>query len=325
MEEFDIIAKHFAPLAIGEPGALGLTDDAALLNVRANNQLVITSDCLIAGVHFFPSDPPQTIARKALGVNLSDLAAMGAKPRAYTFAVAWPKTIDDHWISQFAGGLKSAQTEWGVTLIGGDTVATKGPLTLTISAFGEVNHGKALKRSGAEPGDDLYVSGTIGDAALGLTILSAATETNEGDQYLIDRYRCPQPRLTLGPKLLGIATSAMDISDGLVADMMHLAETSNVSAVIDTSLVPLSGPGQHIVDQKQEAMNTVLCGGDDYELLFTAPPSCREEIQAVSRQLKLNLTLIGTIENHDGVSHVRIVDQDGNQFELSGNSGYRHF
>ena len=323
MGEFDIIARHFAPLSLGEAGAFGLKDDAAVLSIGTDQQMVVTSDCLVAGVHFLSTDPPETIARKALGVNLSDLAAMGTRPRAYTLAAAWPTPVDESWIATFAAGLGSAQTDWQVTLIGGDTVATDGPLTLTVTAFGEVEQGHALTRGGANPGDDLYVSGTLGDAALGLLALRGqpGALTDDDTAYLIDRYRCPQPRITLGPHLQGIATSAIDISDGLIADLGHITGQSQVSATIEITKLPLSPAARAILDGAPDHLTTILTGGDDYELLFTAPPTLRDDISALPTQPGR----IGVIDNHRNTTPITVLGPDGMPIPLPQRPGYSHF
>jgi len=323
MGEFDIIARHFAPLSQGEAGAFGLTDDAAVMSIDAGQQMVVTSDCLVAGVHFLANDPPETIARKVLGVNLSDLAAMGARSRAYTLATAWPTPVDESWIAGFAAGLKAAQADWQVTLIGGDTVGTDGPLILTVTAFGEVEEGAALTRAGAKPGDDLYVSGTLGDAALGLLSLSGELGALTGDHaaYLIDRYRCPQPRVTLGPQLQGLASSAIDISDGLIADLGHITGVSGVSATIETPNLPLSAAARRVVEENPDHLATVLTGGDDYELLFTAPPALRDDISALPAQT----TRIGTINDKRDTTPITLLDADGSAHAMPRRRGYQHF
>jgi len=321
MREFDIIARYFSPLSQGEAGALGLKDDAALLNIAAGRQMVVTSDCLVAGVHFLEADPPETIARKVLGVNLSDLAAMGARSRAYTLAAAWPKNIEESWIAAFAAGLESAQTDWQVTLIGGDTVANDGPLTLTVTAFGEVEEGAALTRAGAKPGDDLYVSGTLGDAALGLLAIrkELASLPEDYTAYLIDRYRCPQPRLLLGQQLAGVASSAIDISDGLIADLGHITDESDASAIIKTAAIPLSAAARAILNGNPDQLTTLLTGGDDYELLFTAPPTQRDNISTLPAQP----TRIGFIEKNK--TPITLLGADGLSIALPRHPGYRHF
>jgi len=327
MGEFDIIAKYFAPLSRGERGAFNLTDDAAVLDVPIGNQMVITSDCLIAGVHFLMTDPPPTIARKALGVNLSDLAAMGARPRTYTLAAAWPSSLDESWIAGFAQGLDFAQRAWGVTLVGGDTVKTDGPLTLTITAFGEVYDGQAIMRSGARPDDIVFVSGTVGDAALGLLVntgkLSAMSSADS--RYLIDRYRCPQPRIDLGPRLCGLASSAIDLSDGLLADLQHAMDQSNVRADVRVSQLPLSDAAARTLQKHPEILQNIVCGGDDYEILFTVSPSRQNEISDLSKHLSLPLTSIGSVGNSVDHPTVTLVDENGQEVVLAGPPGYRHF
>ena len=219
--EFDLIARYFAPLAAGEAGAFGLTDDAAVLTPSPGWATVTTADAMVAGVHFLPEDPPDLIARKLLRVNLSDLAAMGARPRAYLLTTAFPAAIDDAWLAAFTEGLAADQAEFGIHLLGGDTVSTPGPLTLSLMALGEARDGAVLRRSGAKPGDTVYVTGTIGDAALGLDSLRGHLSGLGPRQaeYLAGRYRLPQPRMACGPRLLGLAHAALDVSDGLVGDL----------------------------------------------------------------------------------------------------------
>jgi len=328
MGEFDVINEYFAPLSHGASGAYDLKNDAAVLDVAVGNQMVITSDCLIADVHFLKDDPPQTVARKALAVNLSDLAAMGARPRAYTLAIAWPTPIDTHWIKTFASGLKMAQDEWGVTLIGGDTVATAGPLTLTVTAFGEIEAGRALTRSGANPGDDLYVTGTIGDAALGLLVARDDCFTSLDQchrEFLIERYRCPTPRISLGPELLGLATSAIDISDGLIADAKHIADQSAGLAIIAASRVPLSPPVNTLITDTPNILKTVMGGGDDYEILFTAPPSKGPMIDTLADKLSLSITCIGRINGMINAPGVQVIGPDGDPLASDSQFGFLHF
>jgi len=328
MGEFDIIAQHFAPLSTGETGAFNLKDDAAVLDVPAGQQIVITSDCLIAGVHFFDDDQADLIAKKALAVNLSDLAAMGARPRAYTLACAWPKTIENAWLEAFSGGLSAAQNTWNVALIGGDTVATDGPLTLTITAFGMVGEGDVLRRSGAEIGDDIYVTGTIGDAALGLRLRQGNLDVSvpSPDQgHLVGRYLSPEPRLDIGESLVGIATSAMDISDGLIADLSHICESSGVSADLFADTIPISSAAAHILRSNPKLFEVLITGGDDYELLFTAPQSRRQAINALSHAHSTQITRIGAMGETGTSATVRVLDGKSEELEMSAGSGYRHF
>jgi len=223
--EFDLIARYFAPLAAGAPGALGLLDDAALVDVSPGHRLVVTVDAVVAGVHFLADDPPDLIARKALRVNLSDLAAMGARPLGYFLAAAFADQ-DEPWLAAFAAGLAEDQASFGVALMGGDTVATPGPLTLAITAIGEVRSGRELRRSAAKAGDLIFVTGTLGDGALGLAALRGALPALSGAQrdFLARRYHLPEPRIDFGRALTeeGLALCGMDISDGLGADLGHI-------------------------------------------------------------------------------------------------------
>jgi thiamine-monophosphate kinase len=315
--EFEFIARRLRPLATAE-GALGLTDDAALLDPRPGHQLVLAKDAMVAGVHFLPDDPPAEIARKLLRVNLSDLAAMGAAPLGYLLALARPSAIADAWLGEFCSGLAADNAEFEIALLGGDTVATPGPLTLSLTALGEVPKGAALLRGGARPGDDLWVSGTLGDAALGLQTLQGKLEvTGEARARLIERYRLPRPRLALGQALRNIATAAIDISDGLLADLGHILEVSGVGAGLDADALPLSPAAQDLPGARDAA----LSGGDDYELLFTAPPERRADLEALARRLDLPLTRIGEVR---AGSDLEVVDARGQRLEPR-SKGWQHF
>ena len=315
MDEFDLIARHFAPLARGEAGALGLTDDAALVEVAAGRRLVVTKDMVVAGVHFLADDPADLVARKLLRVNLSDLAAMGAAPRAYLLAIALPRDTDDGWIASFAAGLGADQAAFGVHLIGGDTVATDGPMTASITALGEVDADHVLRRAGARPGDTVYVSGTLGDAALGLRVLRGELTTRDGDarDTLIDRYRLPRPRVDLGRRLIGLASAAIDISDGLVADLGHVCAASGVGAEVEAARVPLSSAVRAVLATDPTLITGVLTGGDDYELLFTA-----RSIDALPADPPI--AAIGRITDGSGV---RVLDDEGVPMTFP-SAGYRH-
>jgi thiamine-monophosphate kinase len=326
--EFDVIARLFAPLARGEPGAYGLTDDAAVLAMPAGRALVVTTDTVVAGVHFLADDPPEDVAWKALAVNLSDLAAMGAAARAYTLAAAFAGDLGWNWMRRFARGLARAQAAHRVALIGGDTVATPGPSTFTITALGAVAGGRALRRSGARPGDAVYVSGTIGDGALGLLARQGKLERLPARhrRALIRRYRRPLPRLALGARLIDAASAAIDVSDGLVADLGHVCETSGVGAVVEVARVPLSPAAAAAVRADNALAATALAGGDDYELAFTAPPSRAAGIARIARALRLPLTMIGRIEAVTGAADgpVRLLGPDGRTIRAPGIGGYRH-
>lgn len=323
--EFELIARYFAPLARENAGAEGLTDDAAFLEVDPATELVITADALVAGVHFLADDAPALIARKALRVNLSDLAAKGARPRGYILTIALPHDTDEAWLAAFCSGLAADQAEFGVDLMGGDTTATPGPLTLSITAFGTVARGRALKRRMAKPGDVILVSGSIGDAALGLLALRGELPdlAEEAREALIERYHLPRPRTALGPRLAdaGLAHAAVDVSDGLVADLGHVCEASGLGAEIEATRVPLSTAVATAVERAPGRMAKVLTGGDDYEILFTAPSGALDALAALGRELSLPLTAIGRMVPGQGV---RVVGADGRELSLE-MQGFRHF
>lgn len=318
--EFDVIARHFAPLAAGDPGALGLTDDGAVLDVPAGYQLVVTTDALVAGVHFLESLSPEDIAHKVVGVNLSDLAAMGAKPRAVFLAAQLPHRTSEKWIAAFAQGLGEALADSGAVLMGGDTVSTPGPMAFTLTALGFAKSGKILTRSGAQAGDDVYVTGTIGDGALGLLSLTGGLAQ---DAFLARRYARPEPRFAFAHALAnaGLAHACVDISDGLVADLGHICETSRVSAKIAADHVPLSDAARVCVAADPSLIALVLSGGDDYELAFTAAPSQASAIATLAAQFELRVTRMGSIQH--GVGAVRVLDGQGGVMQLE-QGGYVH-
>jgi len=294
--EFDLIAELFAPLA-SDPAALGLTDDGAVLSAGGDD-LVVVKDALVEGVHFLADDPPATVAQKALRVNLSDLAAMGARATHYLLALVRPARLDDAWLDAMVEGLKADQAAYGVSLLGGDTVATPGPLVLSVTALGRVPPGAALTRAGAAPGDDVWVSGTLGDAALGLGVLRGGwAPPEDAAAALVNRYRLPQPRLALGEALRGVATACQDVSDGLVQDLGHIAARSGVAVTLDADAVPLSDAAR----DAPQALVAALTGGDDYELVFTAPPERRLQVQGLARTLALPLSRIGRTATGGGV------------------------
>ncbi len=319
--EFERIRQFFAPLA--GPGGLGLRDDAALVDCGAGKCLVLTADAIVAGVHFLPEDPPEMVARKLLRVNLSDLAAMGARPMHYVLTTALPPELDAGWVAQFARGLREDQKRFGVELLGGDSVSTTGPAVLSLTAVGTVAAGSEIRRSGARPGDLVWVSGTIGDAFLGLRLLRGDfPDLAPGHRDdLVRRFRVPDPRTELGPLLCGIAHAMIDVSDGLVADLGHVCETSDVAARVELDLLPLSAAGRAIVVFNSGIRPQLATGGDDYELLFAAPAECATQISALSSRLGLPITMIGEIEPGTGV---RLVDAAGRTIPLN-TTGYRHF
>ena len=321
--EFELIARHFAPLAAGQAGALGLVDDAAVLAPSPGQVHVLTADTIIGGVHCRLDDPPDLVARKLLRVNLSDLAAMAARPVAYLLALSLAADCDDAWVGGFAAGLALDQEEFGIGLIGGDTTATPGPMSATITAIGEVPSGSELRRSGARPGDAVFVSGSLGDAALGLMALDGglAELDQAAADLLIDRYRLPRPRVSLGLSLRGVANACADVSDGLVADLGHICAASGVAARIDRARLPLGPAARRAVAGLAEAASAALSGGDDYELLFTAPAHAAAEVLAAAARSDVPVTEIGSIVDGDGV---KVIAEDGRELALT-HTGYRHF
>ena len=316
MTEFELIRRFFTPRTTHTVLAGG--DDAALIAVTPGFELAVSTDMLIAGRHFFENAEPYGIGHKSLAVNLSDLAAMGARPGWATLSLALPQA-DADWLERFSLGFLELARAHDVDLIGGDT--TRGPLAICVQIMGEVAAGKALRRSGARAGDDLWVSGTLGDAAIGLAHLHGDFELRAHDRdHALKRLDLPQPRVALGQALLGVATGAIDISDGLIADVGHVAEASGVRAVIEWESVPLSsaaGPNrQHPVVQQ-----CALAGGDDYELAFTAPSSARKVLGQLGAKLGVALTRIGHVEAGDGVT---VLDKGGKPLVLP-EAGFDHF
>ncbi|WP_348771344.1 thiamine-phosphate kinase [Azospirillum sp. SYSU D00513] len=323
--EFGRIARFFKPLAAGFPGARGLADDAAVFGVPPGHELVVTTDAMVAGVHFLPGDPPADIAAKLLRVNLSDLAAMGARPYAYSLVTSLPRDIGDDWLAAFAGSLAADQREFGIHLSGGDSVSTSGPMTLSVTAFGLVPAGRALPRRSERPDDPVFVTGTIGDAALGLKVVLEGLEVADeaARAHLVRRLRRPDPRSSVGPRLPGLAVSCLDVSDGLVADLAHLCEESGRAAVIRAGSVPLSPAARALVDRDPALLATALTGGDDYELLFTAPEEARDALRALSEETDVPITEIGRMAEGPA-GQVTVLDGEGNVLPLSAR-GWVHF
>jgi thiamine-monophosphate kinase len=295
-----MIARYFAPIAT-HPGALGLSDDAACLTPPEGHDLVVTADALVAGVHFFADDPPDKIARKALRANLSDLAAKGATPAGFLLSLALAKDCGDPWLRSFARGLKADAKEFACPLLGGDSVWTPGRVTIAITAFGTLPKGSMVKRRGARAGDVVLVTGAIGDAALGLKLrtdkktarrwkLSARQE-----KHLRDRYLVPQPRNALAEALREHATAAMDVSDGLAGDLAKLCRVSGVSAQIEAARVPLSSAAQAALAADATALELILTGGDDYEVVCTVPPGRVASFQAAAKAIGVSLSEIGVV------------------------------
>ncbi len=309
--EFSLIARHFRPLA--GPGALDLTDDAAVLAVPAGRELVIAADAMVAGVHFLPDDPPDLVGRKLLRTNLSDLAAMGAAPLGYLMTVSVPRATPDAWFAGFAAGLAQDQREFGITLLGGDTTSTPGPVSLSLTVLGTVAAGEAVRRVGARPGDALWVTGTIGDGALGL--LAARGELADPTGYLADRYRLPRPRL--GVARHGIVAAAMDVSDGLVQDVGHLCRAGGCGAEIFAADLPLSPAARATLP---DTLTRILTGGDDYELAMAVPPDREAALRDAAGAVPV--TRIGRFVA--GPPRVVVRDADGAEQKLAV-GGWSHF
>ena len=318
-----MIAELFAPLAAKVPGAFGLTDDAATVNLGPGEELVLTVDALVEGVHFLRDDPADQIAKKALRVNLSDLAAKGASPRGYLLALSLPDWVDDAWLAAFTSGLREDQKTYGTDLLGGDTTSTPGPLTLSITALGAIKKGRITRRSGAMPGDSVYVSGTIGDAGGGLALLKDEGETIAPDarDFLIARYRVPQPRLALGRSLVNLASASLDVSDGLIADLGHIAQTSHMRIVIEGARIPLSPSLVSLWGRDQNAISRAATSGDDYELAFTAAKPARAKIAKAAKLAGVTVTEIGWVEEGNGVF---LLDEKGVSVSIA-RAGFTHF
>ncbi|MCW5723517.1 MAG: thiamine-phosphate kinase [Maricaulaceae bacterium] len=323
-DEFGYIRRRLAPLAAGFEGAFNLTDDAAVLAPPPGRQLVVTADALVSGTHFLPDDPPGDVAHKALHVNLSDLAAMGAEPFAAMTSIVWPKAGGAALREAFADGLAASLGEAGVPLIGGDTTATDGPWTLAFTLFGTVPEGRAVRRAGACPGDLLCVTGGIGDAGLGLAALRGAVFPDDDRDYLIGRYRRPQARTALAPALRDFAHACIDISDGLLADAEKLAAASGVRTVVDVAEIPLSPAAERWLAAQADEMQARLrlaAMGDDYELLIALPEAAYPALSAAARAATIPLTVIGRVDVGEG-----LMARDGHGESLPiERSGFTHF
>ena len=320
LSEFEIIRRYFTHRA---PGAvLGVGDDAAILRARRGMDLAVSADMLVSGRHFFPDAHPVRLGHKALAVNLSDMAAMGATPRWALLSVALPK-LDGRWLGGFMRGFMRLARRHGVDLVGGDT--TRGPLNLSVQIIGEVPAGKALRRDGAGTGDDVWVSGTIGDAGFALAVAQRRSVIARSDRArLLERLDVPTPRVALGIALRGIARSAIDVSDGLVQDLGHICERSGVAASLDFDRLPVSVIlGRHL--DRPAARAALLAGGDDYELVFTAPRARRDAIARLAKRLRLRLSRVGVITRRAGKGPlVTVVDVAGRQLPVA-RTGYQHF
>jgi thiamine-monophosphate kinase len=325
-----IIAKYFRPLAT-HPGAFGLIDDCAALSLPTGRDLVLTTDAIVGGVHFFTDDPADKIAQKALRVNLSDLAAKGAKPLGFLLSLALTSPIDHKWLAAFARGLRKDADAFGCPLLGGDTDRTPGPVTVSISVFGTLPHGTMVLRSGARAGQRVCVTGTIGDAALGLLLRRDAGAAERwklrpaDKKHLLGRYLVPQPRNAAADAVRLEAAAAMDVSDGLAGDLAKLCRASGVCAEIDVERIPLSQAGRRATACDPALIETALTGGDDYEILCTVEPAKLAALRAAAKKAKVAVTEIGEIVRPGvGVPGVRFLDSTGKPL-LFKSPAFSHF
>lgn len=297
-----LIARFFKPLATA-PGALALTDDAAFVTPPPGCDLVLTTDMIVGGVHFLPDDPAEMIARKAMRVNLSDLAAKGATPLGFLVSLALPRDIDETWLAGFAGGLKGDADAYRCPLYGGDTTRTPGPVTVSVTMAGTLPSGTMVKRAGAKAGDKIYVSGTIGDAALGLVVQQDGDRklSDAARKHLIDRYRLPQPRNALAEAVRTHASAAMDVSDGLAGDLAKLCRVSGVAARIDAGRVPLSDAARGLIASDAALLEAAITGGDDYEIVCTIPADRVSSFENAAAAAGVMVTAIGEIASGQGL------------------------
>ncbi|MGJ5208444.1 thiamine-phosphate kinase [Bradyrhizobium sp. HKCCYLR20261] len=323
--EDSLIARYFKPLAT-DPGAFGLVDDAAAIPAGADD-LVVNTDAIVEGVHYLPDDPPDTIARKALRVNLSDLAAKGATPAGFLLTLAL-RQKDEIWLAAFARGLGEDAAAFGCPLLGGDTVSTPGPVMISVTAWGRLPKSRMVHRFGARPGDRVVVTGAIGDATLGLRILTGKIDTTAlahdpaARDMLIGRYRVPQPRSTLATALRDYATASMDVSDGFAGDLTKLCAASHVSADIQLSQVPISSAASKLVAAGAVQLKTLISGGDDYEILCTVPAAQCDAYRAAANSAGIAVADIGAIV--EGPQAPRFLDAQGRPVSLQRLS-YSHF
>ncbi|MFT0859029.1 thiamine-phosphate kinase [Ancylobacter sp. G4_0304] len=328
--EDNVIARLFAPIAT-HPGALGLTDDAACLTVPPGHELVLTKDALVAGVHFFPDDPPDSVARKAMRVNLSDLAAKGASPLGVLLAIAIPDGMDAAALAAFARGLGEDCKSYGAPLLGGDTVRTPGPLTISITALGSVPAGQMVRRASAGAGQAIVVSGTIGDGALGLALRlepgrpGFAALSEEARRHLNDRYLHPRPRLALAGALRAHASAAMDVSDGLVGDLAKMLKASGVAGEIDLARLPFSAAARAAIAAEPALLETAITGGDDYEILAVMPQDRLDAFHTLATVAGIGVAVIGrTLDSGLAGERLTVRDAQGQPVTLSRTS-FSHF
>ncbi|MBA5776868.1 thiamine-phosphate kinase [Stappia sp. F7233] len=325
--EFELIARYLAPLAT-DPGSLALTDDAAVLPSWPGHDLVLTKDMLAADVHFFAEDPAAAIAAKALRVNLSDLAAKGATPKGYLLGLGLPADWTEGWMNEFALGLKADQETYACALYGGDTIRSPGKLLVSITAIGIVPEGRAVRRSGAMPGDQLFLTGTVGDASLGLKLRqnpAMAAELGLADadvSHLQNRYLLPRPRVKAAEAVRTYANAAIDLSDGLVADLSHLCEASGVDAMVNIETLPISKAVWNALVKDPSVLSGCITGGDDYEILAAVPAEQAPSYQAALKKAGVPVTRIGALAEGEGKA--RFLSK-GEELDLSAAGGFAHF
>ena len=321
-DEFLRISTLFAPLSKGFGGAFMLQDDAAVICPIDGNELVITTDTIIETIHFLGSESAGDIAAKLIGVNFSDLAGKGAKPVAYSLNLSLPSKVNDAWLEEFCRELARQQNQYGCHLIGGDSVGLPAgaPICLSITAYGELPKGTMLRRNGAGIGDLICVSGTIGDGALGLLATRGELGFGAGAKFLEQRYKRPSPRVALGQILRGKVCAAMDISDGLIADIGHIAKASGLQAVIDLPKVPISDAAIDILADNPNFLDMVLTGGDDYELLFTIHSTDAGILESLAKESETALSVVGVMKDGEGV---KAIDRDGKIISFA-STGFRH-
>ncbi len=321
-----LIARHFKPIA-RHPGAFGLVDDAAVLGTPPGHELVLTVDAIVGGEHYFPDDPPDAVARKALRVNLSDLAAKGAQPAGFLLSLALPKSVNENWLKSFARGLSADAKRYGCPLLGGDTVRTKGPVMISVAAFGTLPAGTMVRRTGAKVGDHVVVTGTIGDAALGLKLrLQPATArrwklATKQRAHLAARYLVPEPRNALAEVIRTHASAAMDVSDGLVGDLTKLCAASGVAAEVEVARVPLSAAARAALSAEPKLIESILTGGDDYEIVATVPPGKLATFRAAAKAAGVPVSALGRVV---AGKETRFLRPDGKPMKFARGS-FSHF
>lgn len=325
INEFNLIEKYFAPLS--GVGAFSLKDDAALLSFPKGKSLVVTNDAIAEGVHFLKNTDPKLIAQKALRTNLSDLAAKGAKPFSFTSALGLSNKLDENWIKKFAKGLESDCKKFGLSLCGGDTFSVESGVVISVTAFGTVDKKHYPPRTAAKKGDHLFVTGSIGNSVLGLTVSgSKSGPQNVGERAMVKRYQLPLPRLEFQKAIAKYASAAMDISDGFVGDLDKICVASNLSIELESSQIPIENRALKIAAKRKISASELLTGGDDYELFISVPKKSVEQFKKATSKIKVPITQLGTFETETKPTHqlVTILGSDGKAMKFKGRS-YAHF